>query len=106
MTDFAIIQKGLHQYVLRNGEYLDMPHIEGAVDTKIEFPEVLLTQIGDKTVIGQPSVAGAIVKCTIIKQFKGPKFEAGKFKAKSRYRKQWGYREELTRVRVDEIVVK
>lgn len=106
MTDFAIIKKGLHQYALRKGEYLDMPHIEGAVETKVEFSEVLLTQIGDNTVVGQPVVEGAKVVGTIIKQFKGPKFEAGKFKAKSRYRKQWGYREELTRVRVDEIVVK
>jgi large subunit ribosomal protein L21 len=106
MTDLAIIKKGLHQYALRKGEYLDMPHIEGAIDTKVEFPEVLLTQIGEKTEIGQPLVKDAKVIGTIIKQFRGPKFEAAKFKAKSRYRKQWGYREELTRVRVDEIVVK
>ena len=106
MIDFAIIKKGLHQYVFRKGEYLDMPHIEGDIDTKIEFPEVLLTQVGDNTTIGQPTIKGAKVLGTIIRQFKGPKFEAAKYKAKSRYRRQWGYREELTRVRVDEIVVK
>lgn len=106
MTDYAIVRKGLHQYELKLGEYLDMPHIEGAVDSKIEFPEVLLVRIGDKTEIGQPVVEKAKVVGTILKQFKGEKFEAGKFKAKSRYRKNWGYREELTRVRVDEIVLK
>ena len=106
MTDFAIIRKGLHQYSLHLGEFLDMPHIEGAVDTQIEFDDVLLTQVADKTEIGQPVVTGAKVKCTILKQFKGEKHEAGKFKAKSRYRKHWGYRQELTRVRVDEIIVK
>lgn len=106
MTDFAIIKKGLHQYELKKGEYLDMPHIDGAVDSKVEFSEVLLAKVGDKTEIGQPVVEKAKVVGTILKQFKGEKFEAGKFKAKSRYRKQWGYREELTRVRVDEIVIK
>lgn len=106
MTDFAIIRKGLHQYSMKKGEYLDMPRIEGEVDSKIEFSEVLLTQVGDETKIGQPVVEGAKVVCTILKQFRGEKFEAGKFKAKSRYRKQWGYREELTRLRVEEIVTK
>jgi large subunit ribosomal protein L21 len=106
MTDYAIVRKGLHQYSLKKGEYLDMPRIEGEVDSKVEFPDVLLTQIGDKTTIGQPVVKDAKVVCTILKQFRGEKFEAGKFKAKSRYRKQWGYRAELTRIRVDEIVTK
>lgn len=106
MTDFAIIRKGLHQYSLKLGEYLDMPLMDGDVESKIEFTDVLLTQIGDKVEIGQPVVEGAKVVCTILKHFRGEKFEAGKFKAKSRYRKQWGYREELTRVRVDEIVTK
>lgn len=91
---------------MKKGEYLDMPRIEGEVDSKIEFSEVLLTQVGDETIIGQPVVEGAKVVCTILKQFRGEKFEAGKFKAKSRYRKQWGYREELTRLRVEEIVTK
>lgn len=104
MTDFAIIRKGLHQYSMKKGEYLDMPRIEGEVDSKVEFTDVLLTQIGEDTKIGQPIVEGAKVTGTIIKQFRGEKHEAGKFKAKSRYRKQWGYREELTRVRVDDIV--
>lgn len=83
-----------------------MPRIQGDVESKIEFSDVLLTQIGDETTIGQPTVAGAKVVCTILKHFRGEKFEAGKFKAKSRYRKQWGYREELTRIRVDEILTK
>jgi len=106
MTDFAIVRKGLHQYSLKKGEYLDMPRIEGEAEAKIEFDDVLLTVIDGKETIGQPVVKGAKVLCTILKQFRGEKFEAAKFKAKSRYRKQWGYREELTRVRVDDIVVK
>lgn len=106
MTDFAIVQKGLHQYELKLGEYIDLPHIDGDVDSKIEFSEVLLAKVGDKTEIGQPTVKGAKVVGSILKQFKGEKFEAAKFKAKSRYRKHWGYRQELTRVRVDEIVLK
>lgn len=106
MTDFAIVQKGLHQYEMKKGEYLDMPHIEGAAESKIEFTEVLLATVGDKTEIGQPMVEKAKVVCTILKQFQGEKFQGAKFKAKSRYRKHWGYRDELTRVRVDEIIVK
>lgn len=106
MTDFAIVRKGLHQYSLKKGEYLDMPRIEGAVESKVEFDDVLLVQVGENTQIGQPTVEGAKVVGTILKQFRGEKHEAGKFKAKSRYRKNWGYRQELTRVRVDEIIVK
>lgn len=106
MNDFAIVRKGLHQYALRQGEFLDMPKINGDVDSKIVFDEVLLTNVGGKSKIGQPVVKGAKVECTILKQLKGPKQRAGKFKAKSRYRRTWGYREQLTRVRVDKIVVK
>lgn len=105
MSDFAIVRKGLHQYELKKGEYLDMPHIDGEKDASIEFDDVLLVSVGDKVQVGQPTVAKAKVKATILKQFKGPKYDAAKFKAKSRYRKHWGYREEFTRVRVDEITV-
>ncbi|WKZ30172.1 MAG: 50S ribosomal protein L21 [Candidatus Dojkabacteria bacterium] len=106
MTDYAIVNRGKHQYFLVKGKYIDIPKVKAEKTEKYTFEEVLLTNVKESVQIGQPHVKNASVVCTVVKHFKSKKEEASKFKAKSRYRKQWGYRQQLTRLMVEDIVVK
>lgn len=103
MTDYAIIKKGLHQYFLVKGKYIDIPRVKEEKAQKVVFSDVLLTSVGEKLEIGQPTVEKATVTCTVVKHFKGEKGHGQKFKAKSRYRKHWGFRHQMSRLMVDSI---
>jgi len=64
----------------------------------------LLLADDEEVQIGQPTVPGAIVKATIVEQYRGQKIYVWKYKPKKRYRRRQGHRQSYTRLRVDEIV--
>lgn len=106
MTDYAIVKRGRHQYFLTKGKYIDVAKIKAEKAEKYTFEEVILTNVSDKLTIGQPLVEKATVTCTVVKHHRTEKQRGFKFKAKSRYRKTWGFRQELTRLMVEDISVK
>jgi len=95
---YAVIKLNGVQYKISEGDQFLVDHIE-------ELPElkVLLFVDGDKCKIGNPTVKGVKVEMKIIEQVKGKKIKVAKFKAKSRYRKQLGFRASLTNVEVIKI---
>jgi len=105
MTDYAIIKRGKHQFFVQKGKYIDMPKLAAEKSAEIEFAEVVLTNVDGKLTIGQPLVEKAVVKARVLRHIKTEKEQGSKFKAKSRYRKQWGFRQFLTRIKVEDIAV-
>jgi len=105
MTDYAIIKRGKHQFFVEKGKYIDMPQLDAEKSAEVEFPEVILTNIEGKLEIGKPLVEKVIVKGRVLRHIKTEKELGSKFKAKSRYRKQWGFRQFLTRVKIEDISV-
>ncbi len=100
---YAIVRKGNHQYLLEKGALLEIPRINVPEGREYIFEEVLLASINNELKVGTPTVKGAYVKVFVIKQVKGKKQRGFKYKAKSRYRRTWGYRNPTTRIRVIEI---
>ena len=105
MNKYAIVKKGNHQYFVEEGDILEIPRIQAPEGKDIEFKEVLAIGTDDDFILGTPLVEGAKVIAFVIKQVKGAKKQGFKYKAKSRYRKRWGYRNLYTRLRIKEIVV-
>ena len=101
--DFAIVKRGNHQFYLEPGAKLDLPRMEVPEGKEYVFEEVLAFSKDGKFELGTPTVEGAYVKVFVIKHTRGPKEYGFKYKAKSRYRRKWGYRNLFTRVRVVEI---
>ena len=66
--------------------------------------DVLLVADGKKVKIGQPIVKKAKVLATVVAQEKGHKVRIFKYRPKQRYRRRIGHRQQVTRLRVDEIV--
>ena len=69
----------------------------------MEIEDVLLTYDGKESKIGNPLVKDSKVTLEITSQKKGKKIEGLIYKAKSRYRKHYGFRPQITRVLVKKI---
>ena len=97
---YAVIKTGGKQYRVSEGDEIEIEKIvtpEGKTHT---FNEVLLLVDEKKLKIGQPQAAGVKVKTKVLSHFKGKKIRVATYKAKSRYRRVKGHRQQLTRVKI------
>jgi len=98
----AVILTGGHQYLVAEGEELEIDLIDPA--QKNTAFEALLVLDGDKVTVGAPTVAGVKVSADILEQsVKGDKVVAIRYKAKKRVRKIRGHRQRHARVKITKI---
>lgn len=102
---YAIIKSAGIQLKVQEGDEIEVFRLPQKEDSKINFPAVLLIKEDDKILIGQPFIKNAKVEATIIKNLRGEKIRVATYKAKSRYRRVKGHRDELTRIKIDKIVI-
>ena len=96
----AVIRTGGKQYTVAAEDTLTVEKIEGEAGAKIEFTDVLM--VGDK--VGVPTVAGAKVLGSIVKQARGPHLIVFKKRRRQNSRRRNGHRQDLTRVKITGIV--
>lgn len=102
---YAIIRAGGKQYTAREGETLDLERlVNKKPGDSVEFGEVLLLAKGEGDVrVGAPLVAGASVKATVVKEFRGEKIDVVKFRRREDSMTKKGHRQTLMRVKIDKI---
>ncbi|OGY55125.1 MAG: 50S ribosomal protein L21 [Candidatus Wildermuthbacteria bacterium RIFCSPHIGHO2_02_FULL_47_12] len=105
---FSIIKTGGKQYIVSPGQKLKIEKLlnqEGLpaqAGEEIVFDQVLLQETDKDTKIGTPFVQGAKVKGKVIRQGKGKKIIAYKYKAKKREHSKKGHRQLFTEVEITE----
>ena len=97
---YAVIQLGGKQYKVVEGETLTVNSLEGKEGEKIELSDVLLIADDKKLTIGSPLVKGARITVEVVSHQKGDKIRVAKYKAKSRYRRVKGHRQQETSVKI------
>lgn len=102
MCNFAIIRTGGKQYKVAPGDTITIEKLD-TTDKVVTFRDVLLTS-GDDIVVGTPNVPGVTVTAEVVAQGRGEKIRVFKFKAKSHWSKTKGHRQEMTQVKILEIV--
>lgn len=102
---FAVIKTGGKQYKVQQGDVLQVEKLGLEKETTITFDEVLLIEDGKKTLIGTPFVDKAKVHAVIIENFKDDKIIVFKKKRRKQYRRTRGHRQELSRVRIEDITI-
>jgi large subunit ribosomal protein L21 len=102
-TPYAIIETGGKQYRVSAGDRIAVERLVGEPGTEIAIDQVLLVSGDGTTKIGTPVVDGATVSATIDDHFRGDKIIVFKFKAKKRYRRRTGHRQELTHLVINGI---
>lgn len=100
---FAVLKTGGKQYKVASGDVLRVEKLDAEAGDTIQFNDILM--IGEA--IGAPMVAGAAVQAEVIDQIKGDKtinFVRRRRKHSSKRTK--GHRQQLTLVRITELMEK
>ncbi len=100
---FAVIKTGGKQYRVVPDDVLEIGKIAGDVGTIVQLGEVLVVG-GDAPVLGSPLVSGASVAAEVLDHKRGPKVIAFKKRRRKNSRRKRGYRDEITVIRVTEIL--
>ncbi len=98
---FAVVSTGGKQYKVAKDDVIRVERLAGEAGGEIVLDQVLM--VGDK--IGQPVVAGASVKATVVAQARGPKLIIFKKRRRQNSRRKNGHRQDLTILRITDISV-
>ena len=100
---FAVIKTGGRQYRVVPDDVLEIGKIAGDVGTIVQLGEVLLVG-GESPILGTPTVAGATVAAEVLQHKRGPKVISFKKRRRKNSRRKRGYRDEITVLRITEIL--
>ena len=101
---FAVLKTGGKQYKVQSGDVLRVEKLAADAGEKIQFNDILMLG-GDSTVVGAPFVDGAAVQADVIDQIKGEKtIKFVKRRRKHSSKRTRGHRQELTLVRISDIL--
>jgi large subunit ribosomal protein L21 len=100
---YAVVSSGGKQYRVEAGNELLVEKLGVEPGAAVTFDRVLLVGDGDDVTVGTPLVDGARVTGTVLRAERGPKIVIFKFKQKVKYRRRTGHRQDLVRVRIDQI---
>ena len=101
---YAVIRSGGKQYRVAEGETLRVERdvLASAKENQVTFSEVLMIG-GDQPKVGTPTVSGASVIGTLLREERGEKIIVFKKKRRKQYKRKHGHRQDLVEVRIDSI---
>jgi large subunit ribosomal protein L21 len=101
---FAVIKTGGKQYKVAAENKITVMALPGESGAEVVFDQVLALFDGAANHVGAPLVAGASVVGTIVEQTRGPKVIAFKKRRRKNSRRKRGHRQDLTVVRITDIL--
>jgi len=102
---YAVIVTGGRQYKVTHGEVIEVNRLPVEEGQTIDLGNVLLVGGAETgTLVGQPTVAGALVRAKVSGNFRSRKIIVFKYKNKTRYRRFNTHRQDLTRLVIKEII--
>jgi large subunit ribosomal protein L21 len=102
---YAIIRSGGKQYRVAEGDRLEVERdvLGNADQNKVTFNEVLMIG-GDEPKVGSPTVSGASVTATVVRESRGEKIIVFKKKRRKNHTKRThGHRQDVVEVRIESI---
>jgi large subunit ribosomal protein L21 len=100
---YAIVKTGGKQYKVAVGDTVEIEKLDGAAGSTVTLPALLVVD-GETVTSDAKALAGVKVSAEIVAATKGPKISIMKYKNKTGYKKRLGHRQQLTQVKVTEIV--
>ena len=101
---YAVIETGGKQYRVEVGTELQVELLDAEAGDAVQLERVLLVADGDTAAIGRPIVANASVAAEVVRRERGEKTISFKYRPKARRRVKKGHRQELTILRISDIV--
>jgi large subunit ribosomal protein L21 len=101
---YAVIETGGKQYRVTPGDTLRVETLAGEAGATVEFDKVLAVGTDSGELMTGAAVASAKVKASIARHGRGEKIIVFKFKRKKQYKRTLGHRQNLTEVKIEEIL--
>jgi large subunit ribosomal protein L21 len=101
---YAVIKTGGKQYRVQPDDVLEIERLPGAPGDMIEFSHVLLVAGESGIEVGTPIISDALVAAELVDQTRGDKIKVFKKKRRKHYRRTLGHRQDLTQIRILEIL--
>jgi len=97
---YAIIKCGGKQYRVSKGDEIVIDQVKGNPGDKFDITDVVMVR--DDHVIAN-GLDKAKVVASIVEHFRGDKVIVFKYKAKKNYRRKFGHRSYLTKIKIEDI---
>jgi large subunit ribosomal protein L21 len=101
---YAVIQTGGKKYKVAKDQTVTIEKVPAEAGATVEFDQVLAIGEGAGVKIGTPVVAGAKVVATVVEQTRGEKLIVFKKRRRKSSRRKNGHRQDLTVVKITDIV--
>jgi large subunit ribosomal protein L21 len=101
---YAVIETGGKQYRVAPGDVIEIDRLPWPVGTEVELNRVLAVFHEPDQLLAGAEVGDTKVRATITAHGRGKKIRVFKFKRKKQYKRTIGHRQDLTRVKVIDIV--
>jgi len=100
---YAVIKTGGKQYKVATGEKIKVEQIAAEVGQEITIDQVLAVGSGADLKVGDPLVAGASVKATVVAHGRHDKVRIFKMRRRKHYQKRQGHRQNYTELQIGAI---
>ncbi len=99
---YAVIRTGGKQYRVTEKDTVVVEKLDGDVGATVTIDDVLFVG-GDAPKVGSPTVSGASVTATIVRQGKGKKVHGLTYIKVKGHQRHYGHRQQQTTLRIDAI---
>jgi len=96
---YAVIATGGKQERVEQGQVVAVDRMAAGEGDEVSFQPILLVD-GDTVLATPDELAGASVSGRVVGETRGPKIVGFTYRAKSRGRRRWGHRQDLTTVEI------
>ena len=103
---YAIFQTGGKQYKVAEGDIIYIEKLDAEEGSAVQFDQVLMVAKDDSVLVGNPTIAGAIISGKLEKHGRGKKIIVYKYKRRKNYHKKQGHRQPFSKVVIEKITVK
>ena len=103
---YAVVKTGGKQYRVAKDDVLTVEKLDGEAGAVVELEEVLAMDDGKSLTVGTPTVDVARVAATVLEQKEADKVVIFKKKRRKNYRRTKGHRQQVTVIRISDILAK
>jgi len=103
---YAIIEVGAKEYTVKKGDIIEVEKQRVKEGKDITLNKVLLVSKDKNVEVGQPYVKDAKIEGVVLKHLKAQKVISFKYRRRKSSHWKKGHRQQLTRLKIKEIVTK
>ncbi len=101
---YAIVQTGSKQYRVQKGDVINVELVDAEPGQMVDLKDVLLVANDNGEIkMGQPTVAGSVVKAKYLAIVGGPKIHSIKYKRRKGEYRKFGHRQKYAQLQIVDI---